>query len=89
MKWTAGFLFIFGVAMIINAAEGLWAFNRQPAGAVLIALDVVIGLGCWVASYLIWRRASAEEALAGYQAALARKQYEEERAARWPPDPPG
>lgn len=56
MRLWRGFLVLFGIGMIVNAAEGKWAFTEKPTGAGLIALDIVIGLACFAAYYLLWRR---------------------------------
>src|SRR5271163_4094159 len=56
MRWWSGFLVLFGIGMILNAAEGQWAFTEKPTGAGLIALDIVIGLACFAASFGLWRR---------------------------------
>jgi TRAP-type C4-dicarboxylate transport system permease small subunit len=61
MKTVSGFVAIFGIAMIINAAEGKWAFHRVTTGVVYVALDAAIALGCFVVSYRLWRRATHEE----------------------------
>jgi Putative bacterial sensory transduction regulator len=56
MRWWSGFLVLFGIGMIVNAAEGQWAFTEKPTGPALVALDIAIGGGCFVASYALWRR---------------------------------
>jgi hypothetical protein len=56
MRWWSGFLVLFGIGMILNAAEGQWAFTEKPTGAGLIALDIVIGLACFAASFGLWQR---------------------------------
>jgi hypothetical protein len=63
MKWWAGFLALLGLSMILNAADGKWAFTERSAGAGLIALDILIGVGFFVASYVLWRKAEHEQLL--------------------------
>ncbi len=42
MKIWSGFIALFGIAMVINAVEGKWAFHRATTGAVYVVLDAVI-----------------------------------------------
>jgi hypothetical protein len=68
MKTWSGFIALFGIAMVINAAEGKWAFHRATTGAVYVVLDAVIAFGCFVASYVLWRRATHRELIEGLRA---------------------
>ena len=56
MSLVRGLFVLFGIGMIVNAVEGKWAFSERPTGAGLIALDIVIGLACFAAYYVLWRR---------------------------------
>jgi Putative bacterial sensory transduction regulator len=56
---------LFGIGVFANAAKGQWAFNERPAGAGLIALDIVIGVACFVLSYVLWRRSTLAVAVPG------------------------
>jgi hypothetical protein len=57
MKTWSGLIALFSIAMVINAAEGKWAFHRSTTGAVYVVVDAVIALGCFVVSHVVWRRA--------------------------------
>lgn len=65
VKTWSGFIALFGVAMVINAAQGKWAFHRATTGAVYVVLDAAIALGCFIASYVLWRRATHKELIEG------------------------
>ncbi len=56
MKWLAGLLVLFGIGTIVDAVRGEWVFSERPGGAGLIALDIVIGVVCFAAAFVLWRR---------------------------------
>jgi hypothetical protein len=76
VKTWSGFVALFGIAMVINAAQGKWAFHRATTGAVYVVLDAAIALGCFIVSYALWRRATHKELLEGLRV------IEQEQSAR-------
>jgi len=88
VKWWAGFLALLGLSMILNAADGKWAFTEKPAGTGLIGLDVLIGGVFFIASYVLWRKAEREQLLRQYHAMKLSKDMQSFVERHPPADPP-
>ena len=54
MKGLSVFLFLLGISMFANAIAGQWALDFSKTSGGYIALDVLIGLGFWAASWVVW-----------------------------------
>jgi hypothetical protein len=54
LKTLSGLFFIVGISFFANAAAGQWAFDFSKHSGGLIALDVLLGLGCWLVSRWLW-----------------------------------
>jgi hypothetical protein len=54
VKTLAGLMFVLGISFFANAAAGQWAFNFRRHTGGYIALDVLLGLACWLLSWLLW-----------------------------------
>jgi hypothetical protein len=55
MKGFSVLLFILGISMFANAIAGQWALDFSKTSGGYIALDVVIGAGFWILSWVVWR----------------------------------
>lgn len=59
MKGLALLFFILGISTFANAIAGQWMFDFSDHSGIKIFLDVVIGLGCWLASFVFCRLAES------------------------------
>lgn len=53
MRTLSRIFFIVGISFFANAAAGQWAFNFSKHSGSYVALDVVLGLGCWFVAWVL------------------------------------
>jgi hypothetical protein len=55
MRGLSVIAFIFGISFFANTLAGQWAFDFSKTSGQYVLFDVLIGLGCWVVSLVLWR----------------------------------
>lgn len=48
MKGLSSLLFVLGIAMVVNAIGGEWAFDFSQKGGTWVAVDLLVAGGCFL-----------------------------------------
>ena len=80
MKFVAGLLGLCGVGMVLNALSNQWAFNQHLEGGKYVALDLVVAVGLFVASFLLWQWNKRREIIHAWQRQEMAREVERRRA---------